>query len=131
MHCMFPEAGMHLICFSIPLSIDSSALLHGTIKLLAAEREIAAHFPLNLSKPPLARPVSYAHGDLRVPWKRSKPETFLQNLLTFSKTSHFCSGLALLDFALLSLLAVQNLSSFVVNINKEHKNIWFMFAACE
>lgn len=41
-----PEAGVHLICFSIPLSVDSSALLHGTIKLLlAAETEIAADFP--------------------------------------------------------------------------------------
>ena len=45
LHRVFPEAGVHLICFSIPLSIDSSALLHGTIKILAAETEIAAEFP--------------------------------------------------------------------------------------
>lgn len=42
---LFWEAGMHLICFSTPLSIDSSALLLGTIKFLAAETEIAAGFP--------------------------------------------------------------------------------------
>lgn len=114
---LFWEAGMHLIYFSTPLSIDSRALLLGTIKFLAAETEIAAGFPWSLSKPPLARPMSYAQRDLWVPWKQSKTETFLQNLLTFSTAWHFFSGLALLDFTLLSLRAAQSLYSFVVHIN--------------
>lgn len=42
---LFWEAGMHLICFSTPLSIDSGALLLNTIKFLALETEIAAGFP--------------------------------------------------------------------------------------
>lgn len=42
---LFWDAGMHLICFSTPLSINSGALLLDTIKFLAAETEIAAGFP--------------------------------------------------------------------------------------
>lgn len=40
------EPGVHLIWFSIPLSVNSSSLLQGTIKLLlAVETQIAADFP--------------------------------------------------------------------------------------
>lgn len=94
-------------------------LLHSAIKLLAAEAEIAADFLWSLAKPSLARPMSYARRDLRVPWKQSKPETFLQNLLTFSTTSHFRSRLARLDLTLLSLHTARNFSSLWLTLVTE------------
>lgn len=127
------EPGVHLICFSIPLSVNSSSLLQGTIKLLlAVETQIAADFPWSLSKPSLAWPMSYAHGDLWVPWKQSKPETFLQNLLTFFLQLHI-SVVAWPSWISHCYLYWLHRTFLVLQLTliTDHENIWFMFAAWE
>lgn len=70
-----PEAGMHLICFSIPLSIGSGALLHCTAKLLLAADTDSCRFPLKSVQAPFGAGTEKAGlrttyaGNLWIPWK--------------------------------------------------------------